>query len=177
MEVRPLDQLLSVLGGALKSSSLTPCMCQVAIIIIIITMARMKRREIISKSLAVFLYIHHRDRHVHSCTFPNKSLNVNHGSTGNHKWHFSVTGFQRDPLTDLISYMLSATLRELKRGSAWGGVSYRFHLLLLIFFFFPKWNLSTDSERSSAAKLRPSSWLITTHSSQEERSKARWYST
>lgn len=120
MEVRPLDQLLSVLR-ALKSSSLTPCMCQVAIIIIIITMARMKRREIISKSLAVFLYIHHRDRHVHSCTFPNKSLNVNHGSTGNHKWHFSVTGFQRDPLTDLISYMLSATLRELKRGSAWGG--------------------------------------------------------
>lgn len=57
MEVRPLDQLLSVLR-ALKSSSLTPCMCQVAIIIIIITMARMKRREIISKSLAVFLYIH-----------------------------------------------------------------------------------------------------------------------
>lgn len=135
MEVRPLDQLLSVLR-ALKSSSLTPCMCQVAIIIIIITMARMKRREIISKSLAVFLYIHHRDRHVHSCTFPNKSLNVNHGSTGNHKWHFSVTGFQRDPLTDLISYMLSATLRELKRGSAWGGGCRTASTSCFWFFFF-----------------------------------------
>lgn len=137
MEVRPLDQLLSVLR-ALKSSSLTPCMCQVAIIIIIIiTMARMKRREIISKSLAVFLYIHHRDRHVHSCTFPNKSLNVNHGSTGNHKWHFSVTGFQRDPLTDLISYMLSATLLELKRGSAWGGCRTASTSCFWFFFFSP----------------------------------------